>query len=98
MEAGGGRREAGEPRSVAAYVGVGCFTLVAGTAGGGMIAVFVAKIVGWVQKCPSGENGMPCDWFSYALVGWVLGGLSLPAIAILRLRASDRTARNENIK
>jgi hypothetical protein len=87
-----------EPRSPAAYFGVGCFTFVAGVAAGGMIGVFAAKIVGWIQRCPSGENGMPCDWFTYALVGWVLGGLSLPAIAILRLRASDRAARGENIK
>ena len=38
------------------YLGVGCFTAFAGFAGGGMIAVLVAKIVGGVTRCAAGRG------------------------------------------
>jgi hypothetical protein len=76
------------------YLGVGCFTFFAGLASGAMIAVLVAKIVGAIQKCPSGEQGQPCNWHLYALAGAVIGMISLPALAIRRLRQGDAAARN----
>ena len=44
-----GRRRTRGPH----YLGVGCFTVFAGFAGGGMIAVLIAKIVGFARRCPS---------------------------------------------
>ena len=41
--------EAGETKDgVWPYLGVGCLSAVVGLAGGGMIAVFIAKIVGGI--------------------------------------------------
>jgi F0F1-type ATP synthase membrane subunit c/vacuolar-type H+-ATPase subunit K len=73
-----------------AYVGVGCFTLIAGFAAGGMIGVLIAKIVGALQRCPSEpETGAPCSWLTYAFFGAVLGAISLSSIALWRLRRSE---------
>jgi hypothetical protein len=67
-------------------VGVGCITTVAGFFSGGMIAVFVGKIVGLVQRCVP-EPGLPaCNWWVYAGVGGVLGAVTLPVLALGRLR------------
>ncbi len=60
-----------------------------------MIAVLVAKIVGAIQRCPAGEHGQPCNWGVYALVGFVLGGISLPVLALRRLRRDDAAAQVE---
>jgi hypothetical protein len=69
-----------------AYVGVGCFTALAGWAGGAMIAVMLAKIVGWITKCQAGERGEPCNWFTFAVFGALTGAILLPTIAIWKLR------------
>ena len=45
--AGTGATEGAGPQ----YLGIGCFTAIAGFAGGGMIAVLIAKIVGAATKC-----------------------------------------------
>lgn len=79
----------------ATYVGVGCFTAFAGWWSGGMIAVLIAKIVGAVQGCPAGEHGEPCNWYVYAAVGAVLGAISLPILALRRLRRGDAAQRRE---
>jgi hypothetical protein len=76
----------------ATYVGVGCFTAFAGWWSGGMIAVLVAKIVGAIQGCPAGEHGQPCNWYAYALAGAVIGAISLPVLALRRLRRDDAAA------
>lgn len=81
--------EAKESR-VARNVGVGCVTAVGGLFSGAMFAVLIAKIVGSLRKCPVMEHGAPCDWHIYAGVGAVIGLVTLPAIALSRLRASDR--------
>jgi hypothetical protein len=73
----------------ATYVGVGCFTAFAGWWSGAMIAVLVAKIVGAMQRCPAGERGEPCNWYVYALAGAVIGAITLPIIALRRLRSGD---------
>jgi hypothetical protein len=77
------------------YVGVGCLTLVGGFFGGGMVAVFVAKIVGVAQHCAADvESGAPCDWFRFWVVGAVAGGILLPAVAITKLRRGAASAGN----
>ena len=84
-----------EESRTATYVGVGCFTAFAGWWSGGMIAVLVAKIVGAVQGCPAGEHGQPCNWYAYAAAGAVVGGISLPVLALRRLRRGDAASANE---
>jgi hypothetical protein len=73
----------------ATYVGVGCFTAFAGWWSGAMIAVLVGKIVGAIQRCPAGERGEPCNWHLYALAGAVIGAITLPMLALRRLRSGD---------
>jgi len=73
--------------SRAEYFGVGCFSAFAGFAGGGMIAVLVAKIVGALSRCPSeAETGAPCNWFTYAVFGAIIGLFLVPAVSIWFLR------------
>ncbi|MGH7651874.1 MAG: hypothetical protein ACREMS_08520 [Gemmatimonadaceae bacterium] len=70
---------------VARKIGVGCITLVAGFFSGGMIAVFVGKVVGSAQGCNPGEGLPACNWWVYAGIGAVLGAISLPILALRRL-------------
>ena len=70
-------------------IGVGCFTAVAGFFSGAMFAVLIAKMVGAATKCPSGPNGQPCNWHIYAGVGALIGMISLPTLALWRLRRTE---------
>ncbi len=80
----------------AQMVGVGCVTAIAGLFSGGMIAVWVAKLVGSFRGCEP-ETGLPaCDWHVYAGVGMLIGVLTLPALALNRLRRRDTAARDKN--
>ena len=77
------------------YFGVGCFTVFAGFAGGGMIGVLIAKVVGFAQRCPSeAETGAPCNWYTFAVYGAVAGAVILPTIAISSLRRARRRTQN----
>ena len=77
------------------YVGVGCMSAIAGLAGGGMIAVLIAKIVGAVTKCSSDvETGAPCDWSTYWTWGARIGLVLVPTIVIWRMRKVRSAARN----
>ena len=77
------------------YLGVGCFSVVAGSAGGGMIAVLIAKIVGVAVRCPSeAETGAPCNWFTYAVFGAIAGAIILPTLTISLLRRARKRAQN----
>jgi hypothetical protein len=73
---------------IARNVGVGCVTTVAGFFGGGMIAVFIAKVVGSVQGCKPPEGLPACNWWVYAGIGAVVGALTLPVLALRRLNRS----------
>jgi hypothetical protein len=85
--------EANGPRP--AYFGIGCLTAVAGFAGGGMIAVLLAKIVGAVTHCAvDAETGAPCDWGTYWFLGALIGMVVVPAIALWRLRRGRRRTQN----
>ena len=76
------------------YVGVGCVSAVAGLAGGGMIAVLVAKIVGGVTRCASdAETGAPCDWSTYWTGGARIGLVLVPTIVLWRMRKVRSAAR-----
>lgn len=77
-----------------AYVGVGCLTAVVGLAGGGMIAVLIAKAVGAMRGCtPDPNTGAPCDWTTFWGWGALIGLILVPTIAIWRMkRGRDRQA------
>ena len=78
------------------YVGVGCVTVIAGLFSGGMIGVFVAKMVGSFRGCKPPEGLPACDWHVYAGIGMLIGMLTLPVLAITRLRRGDREADKRN--
>ena len=70
-------------------IGVGCFTTFVGFASGGMIGVLVGKIVGNLRRCVPIEGTPACDWYYFALAGMILGAVTLPVLALRRLRRSD---------
>ena len=77
------------------YFGVGCFTAFAGFAGGGMIGVLIAKIIGGLRRCPADlETGAPCSWLTFAVYGAIAGAVLLPVIAISSLRRARRRTPN----
>lgn len=81
--------------NVPQYLGIGCFTAVGGFAGGGMIAVLIAKIVGALTKCAvDTETGAPCNWLTYWFFGAIIGMVLVPAVAIALFRRSRRRANN----
>jgi len=60
-----------------------------------MIAVLVAKIVGYATGCAAdGDTGAPCDWLTYALRGGLLGLVVVPTIVIRRMRKTRAASRN----
>jgi hypothetical protein len=78
------------------YVGIGCFSTFAGFAGGGMIAVLIAKIVGALTRCASdGETGAPCNWFTFMVAGMIIGMVIVPLISIWFFRRGRVRANNE---
>lgn len=74
-------------------IGVGCFTAFIGAPSGAMIGVFVAKAVGTVRRCVPLEGLPACDWWSFALVGAVVGVITLPTLVLWRLRRGKPAAR-----
>jgi hypothetical protein len=70
---------------IARNIGVGCMTTFAGFFSGGIIAVLIAKFVGSMQGCKPVEGLPACNWWVYAGVGAVLGALTLPVLALIRL-------------
>lgn len=73
-------------------IGVGCFTFFIGGASGAMTAVFVGKAIGYFQRCEPVQGLPACSWHIYAGWGAVLGALSLPTLALWRLRRADSAA------
>ena len=78
--------------NVTRYGCVGCLTLVAGTFSGGMIGVLIAKIVGSARNYEPATGLPACDWHVYAGVGMLIGAVTLPVLALIRLRSSDSKA------
>jgi hypothetical protein len=86
---------AAEEMAVERRIGVGCITAFAGFFSGGMIGVFVAKVVGSMRGCKPPEGLPACDWHVFAAVGMLIGVVSLPVLAMRRLR---RGGAGENSK
>jgi hypothetical protein len=81
-----GNREADEKESRAGRnIGVGCITAVAGFFSGGMVGVFVAKVVGSARGCEPSEGVPACNWPVYAVIGMAVGLLTLPALVLWRM-------------
>ncbi len=77
------------------YLGVGCITAFSGMMACAMIAVLIAKFVGYARGCTAdAETGAPCDWLTYALRGGLLGLVLVPTIVIRRMRKGRMAARN----
>ena len=78
-----------------AYFGIGCLTALAGFAGGGMIAVLIAKIVGALTRCTAdAETGAPCGWGTYWVRGALIGMIVLPTVSLWRVRRGRRRAQH----
>ncbi len=69
------------------YAGIGCVMVVAGFFSGGMTAVLIGKMVGGVMGCTPAEGLPACNWHYYALVGGIIGAVTLPILTIWRLRS-----------
>lgn len=77
------------------YLGIGCFSTFVGFAGGGMIAVLIAKIVGALSRCASdAETGAPCNWFTYAVFGAIIGAVVVPVVSVWFFRRGRGRASN----
>jgi hypothetical protein len=75
---------------------VGCMTVVTGFFAGGMIAIFIGKIVEGLKGCTP-EEGLPiCHWHVYAAIGMVIGATLLPAVALMKLRRGRVAKQNSN--
>jgi len=83
----------GSESAAVRYGCVGCLTIVAGTFSGAMIGVLIAKTVGSIRNCEPPEGLPACDWHVYAGVGMLIGAITLPVMAIRRLRKGEREAR-----
>jgi uncharacterized membrane protein YdcZ (DUF606 family) len=70
-------------------IGVGCFTTFVGFWSGGMVAVLIGRIVEGLRQSPSCDGLPICNWTSYALVGGVLGAVTLPVLVLRRLKRRD---------
>lgn len=83
--------DAGPDSSIWPYIGVGCFTMVIGFFGGGMIAMLVGKVTDAVTGCRPPEGLPVCTWWRYWWTGGAIGMVGLPSMAVWRLRRG-RTA------
>ena len=81
----------GEDR-IGRNIGVGCFTFFIGGVSAAMIGVGIGKMVGYFTRC-SPDAGLPaCNWWVFAGWGAVIGAITLPTLALWRLRRNDRIA------
>ena len=77
------------------YLGVGCLTAVSGMMAFGVIAVLLAKGVGWVGNCAADvETGAPCNWLTFWLRGAVVGFVVVPTFVIWRMRKARTAHKN----
>ena len=85
-DAGGGGDELSALDRRAQRVGVGCLTAFIGFVSGGMIGVFVSWVVAFLTRAPKCTGIPSCDWGYWATAGAWIGMITLPALALWRLR------------
>ena len=57
-----------------------------------MTGVGIGKLMGFFNRCTP-EPGLPaCEWWVYAGYGAAIGAVTLPIVALWRLRLADRAA------
>ncbi len=77
------------------YLGVGCLTAISGMMAFGVLAVLLAKAVGWASGCaPDADTGAPCHWLTYWLRGAILGTIIVPTFVIWRMRKARTAHKN----
>lgn len=74
----------------AAKIGVGCFTTFIGAVSGAMIGVLVAVGNTFATRCTPLEGLPACNWHIFAGWGALIGAISLPTLALSRLRRRER--------
>ena len=74
----------------AQYIGVGCLTTVAGAVSGAMVGVLIGKFLGFLQRCQPTEGLPACEWHVFAGWGALVGLLTLPTLALWRVRQSHK--------
>jgi hypothetical protein len=70
-------------------IGVGCFTFVIGAFSAAMVAVLIGTVIETIRRSPRCDGLPICNWYVYALIGAILGAVSLPVLVLRRLRQSD---------
>jgi hypothetical protein len=73
-------------------IGVGCFTFFIGGASGAMVGVGIGKLAGFLVRCTPVPGLPACQWWVFAGYGAAVGAISLPVLALWRLRRADRIA------
>jgi hypothetical protein len=74
----------------AAKIGVGCFTTFIGAVSGAMIGVLIAVGNTFATRCTPLEGLPACNWHIFAGWGALIGAMSLPTLALWRLRRRER--------
>jgi hypothetical protein len=80
------------PPSRARYL-AGCWFAIVGYFAGGMVAVAIAKFVGYLSRCPPPAGFPACNFEPYLRVGSVVGAITLPGLIIWRMWQSDAARR-----
>ncbi len=88
-ETGGGSAGAVSEDRVGRNIGVGCFTFFIGGVSGGMTGVLIGKLVSFFTRAPACEGVPLCNWYVFAGYGALIGAVTLPVLAIWRLRRAD---------
>lgn len=73
-----------------ARIGVGCFTLFIGTISGAMTGVLIAVGATFLTRCKPLEGLPACNWHIFAGWGALIGAVTLPLLAVSRLRRRER--------
>lgn len=92
QQAGTGTGASNEPAgpSRSRVVAVGCFTAVLGVVSGGMVAVLISMLVGYVTRAAACPGIPTCNWYLYWAAGAIVGGISLPWLSVRSLRRLRR--------
>ncbi len=71
-------------------IGVGCFTFFIGAVSGAMSGVGIGKLMGFFNRCTPAPGLPACEWWVFAGYGTAIGALSLPVLALWRLKRRDQ--------
>ena len=63
-------------------VAIGCFTAWLGFASGAMVAALLSKLAAFVTRAPECGEVPSCNWYIWALVGGVIGAVTLPLMVL----------------